>query len=284
MSGIRSGVSLVTALLYVIGLVGIVSFPVAAQRETPNAALANLIVDGGFELGGIPNTNWNPETSTNFGTPLCDVPSCGTGGGASPPRSGAFWAWFGGIPAAETATIGQTVVIPAGVSCSLNFWLRIGTVSAPFTDVLRVRVDGVIQATYTEPSTAEGAYTKRTVNLNSFANGAAHQILFEYVGTTTGTGSFVVDDVDITAPTAATVKLFGRVLTPTGAGLRNAQVFMQDSAGNMRTATTGAFGFYSFELTSAKDCILWVASKRYRYGSRSVHVGDNVSDLDFAPE
>jgi hypothetical protein len=80
----------------------------------PNAPLAQLIVDGGFETGGIPNTFWNPETSTNFGTPLCDVPSCGTGGGASPPRTGAFWLWFGGIPAPETATLGQTVAFPGG--------------------------------------------------------------------------------------------------------------------------------------------------------------------------
>ena len=91
----------------------------ASATATPSASASaspctapNVIVDGGFETGGIPNTFWNPETSTNFGTPLCDVPSCGTGGGASPPRTGAFWLWFGGIPAPETATLGQTVTIP----------------------------------------------------------------------------------------------------------------------------------------------------------------------------
>lgn len=88
----------------------------------PNApdACTSVLVDGGFETGGIPNTFWNPETSTNFGTPLCDVPSCGTGGGASPPRTGAFWSWFGGIPAPETATLGQTVTLQTGMHISIS--------------------------------------------------------------------------------------------------------------------------------------------------------------------
>jgi len=155
------------------------------------------IVDGGFEAGGIPSSTWDPETSTNFGTPLCDVPSCGTGGGTAPPRTGAIWAWFGGIPAPETATLGQTVTIATNSTATLNFFLRIGSVSAPFTDVLNVRVDGVIQQSFPEPAVAEGAYTLRTINLNAFANGASHQILFEYIGPSSGTGNFTVDDVSL---------------------------------------------------------------------------------------
>ena len=182
------------------------SIPIKLAR-VPNSPLAQLIVDGGFETGGIPNTFWNPETSTNFGTPVCDVPNCGTGGGASPPRTGAFWAWFGGIPAPETATLGQTVTIPSGGTASLTFWMRIGTVSSPFTDVLNVRVDGTIQQSFPEPTVAEGAYTLRTINLNAFANGAAHAILFEYIGPTSGTGSYIVDDVELNTTSLTTADL-----------------------------------------------------------------------------
>ncbi|MGE3465536.1 MAG: M36 family metallopeptidase, partial [Pyrinomonadaceae bacterium] len=156
----------------------------------------DVIQDGSFE-GGIPNPSWDPETSTNFGTPLCDNGSCGTGGGASPPRTGAIWAWFGGVGAPETATIGQTVTIPASSSATLNYWMRNGTVTAPFTDVLNVRVDGNIVQSFTEASVAEGAYTLRTVDLSAFADGNSHDILFEYIGTTTGIASFVVDDVSL---------------------------------------------------------------------------------------
>ncbi len=49
------------------------------------------LADGSFE-GGTPNASWT-ETSINFGTPLCTVEVCDGAG----PRTGAWWAWFGGI-------------------------------------------------------------------------------------------------------------------------------------------------------------------------------------------
>lgn len=181
-------------------------------------ACANVIVDGSFENGGIPSSTWDPETSTNFGTPLCDNASCGTGGGASPPRTGLIWAWFGGIPAPETATLGQTVPIANNSTATLNFWMRIGTVSSPFTDVLNVRVDGTIVQSFPEPTVAESAYTLRTINLNAFANGANHQIVFEYIGPTSGTGSYVIDDVSLDVCDAGVVvpagQKFSTMLSP----------------------------------------------------------------------
>ena len=171
--------------------------PTATATATPCGG-TNVIVDGTFEAG-TPWPAWTTQTSTNFGTPLCDVASCGTGGGTAPPFAGNNWAWFGGIAAPETATAGQTVTIASGGSASLTFQMRIGTVTTPFTDVLNVRVDGAIQQTFIEPATAEAAYTLRTINLNAFANGAAHAILFEYIGPSAGTANFTVDDVVLTA-------------------------------------------------------------------------------------
>ena len=102
-----------------------------APAASPTCTPTNIILDGGFETGGIPSSIWNdPQSSTNFGTPLCDNATCGTGSGAAPPRTGQVWAWFGGIPSPETARVGQSVTIPAGVSASLRFWMRIGTVTA----------------------------------------------------------------------------------------------------------------------------------------------------------
>lgn len=226
-------------------------------EPVPSAPLAQLIVDGGFETGGIPNTFWNPETSTNFGTPLCDVPSCGTGGGASPPRTGAFWLWFGGIPAAETATLGQTVSFPAGDTIkNLSFFMRIGTVSAPFTDVVNVRVDGTIVASFPEPAVAEGAYSGKVINLNAFADGVSHAILFEYIGTTTGTSSYVIDDVELNTrqPTAADGSVTGRVTDENGNGIAGAVVdlsgsqnrrFITDANGSYRFDNVETSGFYT---------------------------------------
>jgi hypothetical protein len=185
-----------------------------SDHKPVSSLLPQIIVDGGFEAG-IPNPNWT-ETSTNFGTPLCDVPSCNTGGGTAPPRTGSFWAWFGGIGAPETATLGQTVTIPTGVTATFTFWLRIGSVSSPFTDVLNVRVDGAIVQSYVEPPVAVGAYTQRTIDMTAFADGAAHTILFEYIGPTTGIGNFTVDDVELNTIVAATVAPVSLAVDPAG--------------------------------------------------------------------
>jgi hypothetical protein len=185
------------------------------------------------------------------------VPSCGTGGGASPPRTGAFWAWFGGIPAAETATLGQTVTFPAGQTvANLSFFMRIGTVSSPFTDVLNVRVDGAIVASFPEPAVAEGAYSGHVINLDAFANGAAHAILFEYIGPTTGTGSYVVDDVELNTrtPTATDGRVAGRISDANGAPIAGAVVnlsgtqnrkFITDANGDYRFDNVETNGFYN---------------------------------------
>jgi len=170
-----------------------------ASAGTPTCTPLNIILDGGFETGGVPSTIWiDPQSSTNFGTPLCTDATCGTGSGASPPRSGTTWAWFGGIPLPETAKLGQNITIPSGTA-SLRFWMRIGTVSAPFTDVLNIKIDNVTVQSYIEPSAAELAYTERIVDLSAFANGGLHNIQFEYIGSSNGTGSYVVDDVTLLA-------------------------------------------------------------------------------------
>jgi hypothetical protein len=147
--------------------------------------------------------------STNFGTPLCTIAFCGDGQGSAPPRTGDVWAWFGGATAPENAALGQDVVIPSGTA-TLHFWLRIGSVSSPYTDVLNVKIDNVTVQTYTEPSVAETAYTERIIDLSAFANGASHNVQFEYIGPTTGTANFTVDDVSLIASGACGTP------TPTG--------------------------------------------------------------------
>jgi len=189
---------------FLIAVVLLLSFAMYSTAQTglgatPTCTPLNIILDGGFETGGVPSTIWNdPQTSTNFGTPLCDPGFCGNGSGTAPPRTGLIWAWFGGIPLPETATLGQTVTVPVGTA-SLHFWMRIGTVSAPFTDVLNVKIDNVTIQTYPEPPVAETEYTEQVINLTAFADGGLHNIQFEYIGPSEGTGSYVVDDVSLLA-------------------------------------------------------------------------------------
>ncbi|MFY9552535.1 MAG: S-layer homology domain-containing protein [Thermoanaerobaculia bacterium] len=154
----------------------------------------NLWVDGGLEATD-PLDLFNPNyvtTSTLFGigprtpngTPLCNVGNVTCQDGQNP-RNGNSWAWFGGnnesTVTAEIDSAEQTVTFPAGAtSVILNFYLRIGFVTAPFTDTLEIQVDGVTQQTFVEPSTPESSYTLRSLDLTAFADGAAHAVKFLY--------------------------------------------------------------------------------------------------------
>jgi RHS repeat-associated protein/uncharacterized repeat protein (TIGR01451 family) len=172
----------------------------------PSSNCLNQVTDSDFESGS-PWAGWAIQTSTWFGTPLCDG-SCGDGGGAAGPRSGTRWAWFGGSYAPETATLGQTVIIP-NAAATLRFGLWVGAVSAPYTDVLRIKVDGTVVATYTEPAVAEASYATRSLDLSAFADGGPHAILFEYVGAGGGLANFNVDDVVLESCPSAGVLQFG---------------------------------------------------------------------------
>lgn len=158
----------------------------------------NIVTDGSFETtnpGTLVNPSW-PSTSTNFGSSLCDAFNCGNGGGTALPRTGTFFAWFGGTANAEVGTVEQSVVIPVGANIDLNYYLRIGSVAAPFNATLRVFVDGVVQSTITEPAVAEATYTLRTLSLSAFADGNSHTIRFQYDNpAASGTSNFTVDDV-----------------------------------------------------------------------------------------
>lgn len=158
------------------------------------------VVDGTFEAGE-PWPAWPVQTSTVFGTPLCDTLICGSGGGTGGPFAGDNWAFFGGTSATETSTLSQDVTIPSGLFVFLRFQMRIGLVNAPFTDTLAVRVDSTTVATFTEPTAAEAAYSERLINVSAFANNGSHAITFAYThpGAVSSTANFTVDNVELVA-------------------------------------------------------------------------------------
>jgi len=155
----------------------------------------NLIVDPGFEAG-TPNPTWF-EASTNFGTPICDVIACGTGTGTGP-RTGNYWAWFGGIGAYEAGQVSQSVVIPPG-HATLSFWLEHFIASGNNLDYLQVQIDGDVVYLLYEGQTIYYPYTQITLDISSYADGGNHTILFssEIFGPTTS--NFFVDDIELIA-------------------------------------------------------------------------------------
>jgi len=169
-------------------------------RSEPSGVIptADVIQDGSFE-DGTPNTFWD-EYSTNFGTPICDVPSCGTGTGTGP-RTGDFWVWFGGINAYEEGWVAQDVNIPTGIA-TLNFWLEQIVCGSP-TDYMQVLIDGdeVFATDGTSPICGVLGYSEVVVDVTDYADGGIHNIMF-YSESDAGSNIFVDDVVlDVVAGT-----------------------------------------------------------------------------------
>jgi len=182
---------------------------------TPTAA-CDHVADGDFEDGN-PWPSWTTNTSTNFGISTCDTSFCS----GAPPFDGTNWVWFGGVFAPnEIGKVGQALTIPAG-SANLTFQMRIVGVTAPFDDTLVVTIDGTSVASFTEPANPEAIYTLRSFNINAFADGGSHNLLFTYTSAD-GASSFLVDDVSLTAcgatPTNTATATTTPTTTPTGSG------------------------------------------------------------------
>ncbi len=159
------------------------------------SVVAPGVVDGTFEAGS-PWPAWTTQTSTNFGTPLCNT-GCGDGGGSAPPYAGSNWAWFGGATAVETGVLGQSLTLPVSADLRLRFQMRIGAVGAPANDTFVVAVDGAPIRTFTEPAVAEAVYSEREISLTPFADGGVHALRFTYTHPDTGSGNLTVDNVQL---------------------------------------------------------------------------------------
>jgi hypothetical protein len=177
--------------------------PAAVQRSAKelqdllNSRAVDVVQDGSFEAG-TPNPFWT-EFSTNFGTPLCDA-GCGFGGGTGP-RTGAWWAWFGGIAAFEAGSLMQSVTIPAGGPATLTFYVEQPVCSGAAADYLEVRMDGVLlwDTTGAAPECGVIGYRQVTVDVSAFANGGSHMVEFNSEIFGSDTTNFFVDDVVLDA-------------------------------------------------------------------------------------
>lgn len=179
--------------------VGSLTFNLNFTPGTATSGCANAFLDSDFEAG-FPWSDWDDQFSVFFDTPICDVPSCGSGPTFGP-RSGLNWIDFYGpddFLDDEIAAVGQTVLLPEGSTVELRFYLWIGEVAPPYTDELVVTVDGSIADVYPEPPLPEAGYTLRTVNLDGIADGLPHTIGFEFYSPALGGNSmFNVDDVEL---------------------------------------------------------------------------------------
>jgi hypothetical protein len=86
------------------------------------------------------------------------------------------------------------------------------------------------------------------------------------------------------APTAATVSISGYATSHTGRGIVNVRLSLTDSKGEVRTATTNAFGYYQFDDVQAGETyILSTAGKHYTFSQpmQVLNVNEETSEVNF---
>ena len=151
------------------------------------------LIDGSFEQG-LEGSPWT-QSSTNFGTPLCNA-SCGDCGGPCGAFEGDWYAWFGGANAVEEGTLSQMVSIPPGTSAELTFQFKIAAAGDSLADdFVHIMVDGNMFFHRTAATAADYIdYTLITIDISQFADGADHMIMAYGIQSTELAVNFLMDD------------------------------------------------------------------------------------------
>lgn len=172
------------------------------------SAQTQMLADTSMEVTGGGGSDWS-STSTNFGTVLCDA-NCGTCGGPCAPRSGSWYAWFGGAGAAEVGTLTQTFNVATAGGGSLSFWLMLPNFGAA-VDSLSLTLDGTLiwSKLGTDSAGFESTYKKVTVPVGSVSAGS-HTLSWRGVESGTGAGTFniLVDDISLVVGGSAGISEF----------------------------------------------------------------------------
>jgi hypothetical protein len=177
--------------------------------------------------------------------------------------------------------------------------------SAPFTT-------GLFEPTSWEPGQSSFAAPAPPAPYNepgSAVGGTGTQTLMGNFGLTNANGTwslYLRDDAGLFTPevitgcinggwgleflgsTAANASISGRVTTADGRGIRNAKVVITgESLPERRIATTGSFGYFTFEgLQTGQTYVVTVNSKRYTFSTptRIITLVDNVADANFVAD
>ena len=148
-------------------------------------------------------------------------------------------------------------------------------------------------APYNEPGTAIGGTGPQTLN-GTFGLSNSNGVWSLYVRDDGGTFEAISGcisggwSLEFLPLTASGVTMSGRVTTADGRGIRNAHVVISgDSLPEAVTATTGSFGYFSFDgLTAGQTYVVTVNSQRYTFSvhSRVITLVDNLADVNFVAD
>ena len=146
-----------------------------------NVSAVELITNGSLEGAGATAPGWDDSSST-FGTVICDQTFCGNAGAAFPANfDGDNWAWFGGIGASEVGSLmQQAITIPAGNTVTLSFQYAKPVASLDPADFINVSIDGTqVWSDTADTALATGGYEQQVIDVSSFSDGGTHVLSFE---------------------------------------------------------------------------------------------------------
>ncbi|MBK6588935.1 MAG: hypothetical protein IPG22_11625 [Acidobacteria bacterium] len=239
-----------------------------------SVSIAAFASTGGFSINGIPacswtavsNDPWITITGNNSGNGSGNISFTATAN-SGPPRVGTITAG------------GQTFTVNQANGCAFAFSPN-GTSFSASGGVGGFNVTTNSACIWTAISNANW------INVTSGSGTGNGSVTFSVLGNNGAarTGEISIASQIFTVNQLAPnnlVSITGRVLTPTGLGVRNALVILTDSQGTRQTATTSSFGVYTFtSVRSGESYFLGVSSKRYRFAPRSITPTANMTDID----
>jgi len=103
-------------------------------------------------------------------------------------------------------------------------------------------------------------------------------------GNNDGVARIDIGAFEFLAPTAAGVRIGGRVTDSLGRGIYGARISLTGNHGEQRLALTNPFGFYRFEdITAGESYIVGAFSRRYKFAVPQIFItaDSDIADMDF---
>ncbi len=98
--------------------------------------------------------------------------------------------------------------------------------------------------------------------------------------TLNGVNSFSDWTLGANAPTAAGVSVSGQVVNSGNVGISNALLTIQSSSGEIRSAKTNSFGYFTFEdVMVGETYVITVTAKRYSFSTSVISLADVIDNL-----
>ncbi|MBL0127418.1 MAG: T9SS type A sorting domain-containing protein [Flavobacteriales bacterium] len=229
------------------------------------------ITDGSFEAG-IGAGTWN-EASVTYGTPLCTIATCGTGGGPAIPRTGDVYAWFGGSGAAtEIGSVDQDANITSGTTANLLVYVKIpATGDGTMGNYMKAMIDGTEMGMLTAAdSTTYADYTLWSVPIDAYADGAVHNVRLEAKENGGAVFNILADDIALEVDGTIIAGLFEND------ALSGVQIYPNPATTRITLSFNAMTGPAEVTITDASGKV--VARQRFSEVTRRI-IDFNSSDL-----